>query len=210
MRSPQVRPIAFDALIDELAERLVDVPGRCRVAIDGAAALAPERYADALVDALRRRGRFALHVSTDDFLRPASQRYELGRTNPDAFYEIWRDEAALRREVLDPVAPDGTGQVLPKLWRADIDRSARADYLSVPPTGIVVVSGPFLLGGGLPFELAVHLDCSAAALARRTPPDQHWTLLAYARYANGVAPAEFADMVIRLEDPRRPAIVRRP
>jgi hypothetical protein len=72
---------------------------------------------------------------------------------------------------------------------------------------VLLVSGPLLLGGGLTFDVAVHLELSAAALARRTDPEDAWTLPAYARYAEEVDPAAFADMVVRLDDPRRPALV---
>ncbi|HEX8346664.1 MAG TPA: uridine kinase, partial [Actinoplanes sp.] len=63
------------------------------------------------------------------------------------------------------------------------------------------------LGAGLPFDVTVHLELSAAALARRTPPELHWTLPAFARYGDEVDPAAFADVVVRLDDPRRPAMV---
>ncbi len=207
MSDVRVRPVSFESLIVELSTRLLDRPWRHRVAIDGAVALFPERYGDTLVDALHAHGRFAQQVSTDDFLLPASQRFEFGRTSPESFYENWRDERALRREVLDPAAPDGPGRVLPALWRADTDRSARANYVELPADGVVVVSGQFLLGGGLPFDMTVHLGCSSAALARHTPLPEHWTLPAYARYVEEVGPASLADLVIRLEDPRRPAVV---
>jgi hypothetical protein len=97
--------------------------------------------------------------------------------------------------------------VLPALWRTDIDRSARAAYVDVPVGGVVVVSGEFLLGGGLGFEYVAHLTCSVDALARRTPPDEAWTLPAYRRYDEEVDPASLADIVVRLEDPRRPAVI---
>jgi len=171
----RVRPVSRESLIDSIASEVVDRAGgdRLRVAIDGAIGLEPDAWADALVDELRDRGGFALHVSVRDFLLPASQRFEYGRQSPDAFYEGWRDERGLRREVLDPAAPEGggSGRVLPALWRTDIDRSARADYITLPPGGLVIVSGEFLLGSGLPFEYSVHLTCSPAALARRTPAD---------------------------------------
>lgn len=207
MSGVRVRPVSFESLIDEWSDRIMGVTSRCRVALDGAAALRPARYATALVERLHGGGRFALHVSVDDFLLPASQRFEFGRTSPESFYESWRDERALQREVLEPAGPGGTGRVLPALWRTDVDRSARAAYVRLPDAGVVVVSGQFLLGGALPFDLAVHLECSAAALARRTDPDHRWTLPAYARYADEVAPASFADVVLRLEDPRRPALI---
>ena len=180
---------------------------RVRVAVDGAASLQPDDWATSLVDELRVLGRFALHVSVHDFLLPASQRFEFGRQNVEAFYDGWRDESGLRREVLDPASPDGVGRVLPALWRTDVDRSARADYVDVPSGGVVVVSGEFLLGGELGFEYVMHLTCSAEALARRTPPDEAWTLPAYQRYDEEVDPVSLADVAVRLEDPRRPAVV---
>jgi hypothetical protein len=205
----RVRPVSSDLLIDELAGRIADErPGdRLRVAIDGAPAADPAALADALVDPLRVRGRPAVRVATADFLRPASVRLEHGRTNPDAFYTGWYDEAALRREVLDPAGPGGSGRILTRLWDATVDRAAREPYLALPPAAVLLVSGPLLLGAGLPFDVTVHLDLSPAALLRRTAPEERWTLPAYARYADEVDPASFADVVIRLDDPRRPALV---
>jgi hypothetical protein len=202
-----VRPISVDSLVAELAERALGFDARARIAIDGAPAIDPDALAAGLVEELRNHGRFALHVSMGDYLLPASQRFELGRTSPYGFYEGWRDLAGLRREVLDPGGADGSGRVLPSLWRTDIDRSARAAYVDVPPSGVVIVSGEFLLGAGLPFELEVHLDASEAALSRRTPADQAWTLPAFERYRDEVNPAALADVVVRMEDPRHPALV---
>lgn len=205
----RVRPVSFDVLVGELADRLAaELPeGRLRVAIDGAPAARPADLADALVDPLRVRGRPAVRVATDDFLRPASVRLESGRTNPDAFYAGWLDETALRREVLDPAGPGGSGRIVRRLWDARRDRATREPYADLPPTAVVLVSGPLLLGAGLPFDVTVHLELSAAALDRRTDPGQRWTLPAYARYGAEVDPASFADVVVRLDDPRRPALV---
>ncbi len=176
--------------------------------MDGAPAARPDQLTTALVDPLRVRGRAARAVSMAGFLRPASVRLERGRTDPDAYYEGWWDLDGLRREVLDRVA--GTGEFLPSLWDPATDRATRVGYQSLPPGGVLLVSGPLLLGTGLPFELTIHLELSAAALARRTDPDERWTLPAYARYTEEVAPADFADVVIRLDDPRHPAVVEPP
>ncbi|WFE99160.1 uridine kinase [Micromonospora sp. WMMD964] len=209
----RIRPISPDRLVTELTGRLADAatadgaPARLRVAIDGASAAAPDELAAALVDPLRAQGRPVLHVRAGDFLRPASLRFELGRTNPESFYESWVDEAGLRREVLDPAGPGGTGRVLPSLWDADADRASRARYVDLPPGGVVLVSGPLLLGGGLPFDVTVHLEVSPAALRRRTDPALAWALPAFDRYAEEVVPASFADVVVRVDDPRHPALV---
>jgi hypothetical protein len=206
--SGRIRPISPPALVDEVADRLAAraPQGRLRVAVDGADAADPDAFADSLVDPLRVRGRPVLRVRSRDFLRPASVRLERGRTNPQAYYERWLDEPGLRREVLDPLGPGGNGRALPSLWDADADRATRAAYTSVPPGGIVLVSGSLLLGAGLPFDVAVHLALSPAALARRTDPDAAWTLPAVARYEAEVRPCEIADVVVRIDDPRHPAL----
>jgi hypothetical protein len=206
----RIRPVSPDALVEDLAVRVVALDGWVRVAVDGADAARPADLADALVDPLRRLGRDARRVRAEDQLRPASLRFERGRTDPDSFYDDWLDASGLAREVLDPLGADGTGRIRPIRWDVDADRASRTGFIEVPPGGVVIVSGPLLLGRGLPFELTVHLDLSPGALARRTPPELAWTLPAYARYAEEVDPVAFADVVVRADDPRHPAIVERP
>ena len=205
----RIRPVSVELLVEELADRLAAQrpDGRLRVAVDGPPPADPAALADALIGPLRLRGRPAVRVDTQDFLRPASVRLEFGRTNPDSFYDGWLDEPALRREVLDPAGPDGSGRVVTRLWDARRDRATREPYSDLPPAAVVLVSGPLLLGGGLPFDVTVHLSLSAAALDRRIDPELRWTLPAYARYVDEVDPASFADVVVRLDDPRRPALV---
>ncbi|MFC4018697.1 uridine kinase [Micromonospora sp. GCM10011542] len=210
----RIRPITPELLVTELTGRLADGAaragadgGRLRVGVDGAPAAGPDELAAALVDPLRAAGRPVLHVRAADFLRPASLRFEHGRTNPDSYYEGWVDEAGLRREVLDPAGRGGSGLLLPSLWDAAADRASRARHVDLPTGGVVLVSGALLLGGGLPFDVSVHVELSPAALRRRTDPGQEWTLPAFDRYAEEVAPASFADVVVRADDRRRPALV---
>jgi len=205
----RVRPVSVENLVQELADLLIsrEPDSNLRVAIDGAPAAGPEVLADALVGPLRARGRPALRIDTTDFLRPASLRLEFGRDNPDSYYLGWFDEAGLAREVLDPAGPGGSGRVLTRLWNGTTDRAAREPYRELLPGTILLVSGPLLLGGGLAFDVTIQLEMSGPALARRTPPEAAWTLPAFARYAEEVAPASFADVVVRVDDPRRPAIV---
>jgi hypothetical protein len=204
----RVRPLALPALAGELTDRIEAHRGTwVRVAVDGAPSAGPGRLADALVEPLRVHGRAALHIPAGGFLRAASLRLERGRTNPDAYYEDWLDLRALTREVLAPLGPGGTGRVLPSLWDAEADRASRAEYVELPPGGVVVVSGALLLGAGLDFDLAVHLAQSPAALARRVEPSLAWTLPAYERYAEEVMPELIADVVVRVDDPNHPALV---
>jgi hypothetical protein len=175
------------------------------VAVDGAPPSRPEAFADRLAEALRLRGRPALRVSARDFLRPASLRFERGREDPDARYDDWLDAGGLTREVLAPLAPGGSGRVLPSLWDAAADRATRADYVELADGGVLVLDGELLLGRGFPFEHTVHLWLSAPALARRFA--EEWALPAFARYDARVRPLHIADTGVRVDDPDHPALL---
>lgn len=201
------RPVSSAALTADLVERILalDTPWP-RIAVDGAPAAGPAAVADALVDPLRVAGRPVLRVRAEDFLRPASLRFEHGRYDPDAYYDDWLDTGGLLREVLEPLDPGGTGRVLPSLWNTATDRATRAAYVTLPPGGVLLLDGPLLLGRWLPFDLTVHLHLSSAALARRTCDADRWTLAAYHRYEQDVDPQTAADVVVRVDDPRHPAL----
>ena len=143
-------------------------------------------------------GRVPVVVPARGFWRPAGERLQHGREDWQAFRDTWLDAAALRREVLD----SGDGY-LPALWDVDRDRSARLAVLPLPERALVVVPGLFLLGVGLP-GLAVHLPLSPGALRRRGVP--LWQLPAFTTYDDDVRPSELADVVVRAEDPLRPAV----
>jgi hypothetical protein len=207
----QVRPLTPEALADTLAERVHVLPlpegGRLRVAVDGAPAADPGGLAAAVADLLRLLGRPVVRVSAADYLRPASLRLEYGHRDADAYFDGWLDANALFREVFDPLEPGGSGLVLPALWDARADRAVRAQPVPLPPGGVLLLDGPLLLGRWLPLDLTVHLRLSPAALERRTPPDEQWTLPAFARYEAETLPTDAADLVVRADDPRRPALV---
>lgn len=207
----QARPISPEMLVEQLADRLTGEPfdHPLRVAVDGAPASRPEQLADALIDPIRLRGRPVQRVSSHDFLRPASVRLEHGREDPDAFYWTWLDSDALCREVLDPLGPGGNRRILPTFWDAARDRSHRAKYISLAQQEILLLDGALLLGRGLPLDFVVHVSLSPGAVARRTEETQRWTLPAFARYAEEVQPESIADVVVRADDPRRPALLAR-
>ncbi len=205
----RIRPITPQALAAELATRICGLPGWVRVAVDGADAAAPGVLADALVEPLRERGRQTVRVRAEDHLRPASLRFERGRTDPDSFYEDWLDAAGLVREVLGPLEEGGTGAIRPVRFDARADRASRGGYRIVEPGTVLLLSGPLLLGHGLPLELTVHIELGPAALARRTPPELAWTLPAYERYAREVDPPAWVDVLVRADDPFHPAVVDR-
>lgn len=209
----QVRPISPPALAAEVAARAVALPlgHPARVAVDGPPQAEPAVLADLVADAVRAAGRPCVRIRTDDFLRPASVRFEFGRTDPDGWYDGWLDIGGLLREVLVPLGPDGSLRYVPALWDAARDRATRAAYESAPPSAVVVVDGPFLLRHELrwEFDLTVHLALSAGALRRRTSPAEEWRLQALERYADEIGPDDVCDVLVRYDDPRHPAVVDR-
>jgi hypothetical protein len=210
----RVQPVSPEVLVERLVDRVLDgltaaprPDTRWRVLLDGAPQTHPERLADALVEPLRARGHAAVRVSAGDFLRPAGVRFEHGREDPDALLDDALDTAALIREVLDPLGPDGDGRYLPALWDAARERSARAGRAAAPPGAVLLLDGGFLLGRWLPADLVVHLAVRPETLARLTPADQAWRLAAEGRYRAEVEPEDVADVVVRVDDPRRPGWV---
>ncbi|MFI1941940.1 uridine kinase [Streptomyces purpureus] len=174
-----------------------------KVGIDGPPAAPGADLAGRLGEALRVRGRSVAVVATEGFLRPASLRFEYGKEDPDTYYSGWFDTGALWREVFAPLEPGGTGRILPDLWDPAADRATRTPYTELPPGGVLVLHGPFLLGHWFPFDLTAHLSLTPAALARRT--EHPWTLPAFARYDTETTPATTADILIRADDSSHPA-----
>ncbi|WP_421734479.1 uridine kinase [Cellulomonas sp.] len=195
------------ALVDHVVRRVVEHDGRIRVLVDGARPTRPSELADALVAPLRAAGRAVVRVHAEDFLRPASVRFEHGRHDADSFLEDWLDVGALGREVLDPFA--ASGRYLPTLWDSRTDRATRAGYEQAPADAVLVLDGSLLLGRWLDAELTVHLAVRRATLERRVAPDDRWTLPAFARYEAETAPTQVADVVVHVDDPRHPAIEER-
>lgn len=210
-------PVDLADVADRVAAAAVAVADpragrRARVAVDGAVPADTALVADAVAAAADAAGRPVARVSAEDFLRPRSIRLELGADDPDAGYERWYDWSGLRREVLDPLGPDGRGTWLPALWDRDLDRATRTARLDAPGGLVAVVDGPFLLRWETAdaVDVAVHLSVSDSALARRLPaPDVGRVTGAWHRYRRETSPEDRADVVLRLENPQRPAQVLR-
>jgi hypothetical protein len=208
----RVEPVSEEALVDHVVGRVLaqPVPGTAlRVLVDGHPSTQPEALADALVDPLRAAGRPVARLHVHEFWRPASLRLERGRTDPDALLDDRIDVAGLDREVLGAVGPGGTARYLPSLRDPVTSRATRAAYVDAEPGLVVLLDGSLALGHGLALDLTVHLAVREATIARRTAPDDAWTLAAYARYAAETDPERVADVVVRVDDPHHPALVHR-
>lgn len=167
--------------------------------VDGVGA---DVLADALVPGLAAAGRAPLRVRSGDFWRPAGERFSYGREDAQAYREHWLDAAALEREVLGR-----DDSVLPALRDVGRDRSARRERVALGKRSVLLVDGVLLLGRGLTADLVIHLALTPAALLRRGVPA--WQLPAHADYARDARPADSCDVLVRAEDPLRPAVLLR-
>lgn len=158
--------------------------------------------AEALLPGLTAAGRPGVRIPAAGFWRPAGERFEHGREDAEHFRTSWLDAGALEREVLArPERP------LPALWDVESDRSARRTAEPVPASSVLLVDGVLLLGRGLPCDVAVHVALSPAALLRRGVAA--WQLDAFAAYERVVRPGAGCDVLVRAEDPQRPAVLVR-
>lgn len=197
-------PSTPDGLVDECITRIRRIDGAGVVIVDGPAPARPDDLAETIARRLRAEGRAAGVVRTDDYLRPASLRFEYGRADPLTFRDGFVDHAAIDREVI--AALHRHGRWLPRLWDAQRDRSFRDSTQAATADQIVLVGGPMLLGRGHDADVTIALRMSGAALRRHLPGDEHWTVDPRLEHAAGAGPA---DIEVRYDHPARPAIAVR-
>ncbi|MGJ7440759.1 uridine kinase [Aquipuribacter sp. MA13-6] len=211
-----VRPLTPEGLAALAVERAAPLlaPARSagvavRLGVDGAVDAETDAVAGAVAETALAQGVAVLRVRAADFLHRRSVRLEWGPHDVDAAFDRWVDWAALRREVLDPVADPAVMTWLPRLRDPFTDRAARERVRPAAPGALLLVDGPHLLrwelGGGL--DVAVHLITSPAALARRFPDVGDPRPGAWARYVDECDPADRADLVVRHDHPGRPALL---
>lgn len=180
-----------------------------RVGVDAADPADSGRLADAVTTRLRAGGRAVARVAAGDFGHRRSVRLEYGPADVDAAYERAVDSAALRREVLDPLADPGRLHWLPKLWDSAVDRPARERRHTAVAGTVAVVDGPYLLrwelSGG--FDLVVHLSLAPVTLARRFGGVDDPRPAAWARYVDECEPVGRADLVVKYDHHPRPAVL---
>lgn len=204
------RPLTPDRLGHELADRIDRLaPAHPRVGVDGFAEIGAGALADELAAKLHERGRPVIRASTHWWWRAASLRLELGRTDVDMLLYGWVDTAALRRELLDPVAAGSTAGYLPRLRDPVADRAVRDERLPIPQGVVVIIDGPFLLTDPTGLDAVIHLRVSPMAVARALPGDRQWWVPAYRRYLDHERPTNRADAVIAYDHPAAPALAWR-
>jgi len=202
--------------------RSVPASSQCvRVGIDGVDGAGKSVFADQLAQVLRADGRPVVRASVDDFHHVRAVRYRRGRDSPLGFWLDSFDYAALRRELLDPLGPGGSGRYRRAVHDVETDAHLDLPFQTATAGTVLVLDGLFLhrdeLAGGWDFSvfLDVPFPVSAARMAIRdgsVPDPAHPSLARYVRgqllYFAECSPWERADVVVDNRDWNEPALVR--
>lgn len=146
------------ALLTELRDHIRRQPaGRpVRVGIDGVSAAGKTILADELASLLRREGRPVLRSGVDSYHHPPDIRYRRGADCPRGYYEDSFDLAAIREDLLEPLAPDYPSERRIRLGRFDFRSESELEpeeHLAAPDS-ILIFEGVFLFRP----ELVGHWD----------------------------------------------------
>src|SRR5262249_6373078 len=82
--------------------------------------------------------------SADGFHNPRELRYRRGRTSPEGFYFDSYDYAALRRYLLDPLGPGGSGVYRSAVFDHVTDSPVPVQTRVAPPGAALILDGLFL------------------------------------------------------------------
>jgi uridine kinase len=215
-------------VIEQVVERLLadhqgDRPPR--IAVDGITAAGKTTWAGEVTDALRARGRSALHLSTDDFHQPRARRHRQGRSSAAGYYADAYDLAALAEHVLRPLGPGGDRRIRTRVHDLQSDQPIESEPVLVPAEAVVIVDGTFLQRPELQglWDLVIYIETNpATARARAAVRDaalfgsaaaveQIYRMryhAACALYAEDADPVRRADIVIDNNDLGHPVLRR--
>ena len=210
----------------QLAEIILGVtrPHPVRVAIDGIDAAGKTTLADKLVEYLAPSHRPILRASIDGFHHPRKVRYRQGRNSADGYFRDSFDLVAVRRELLEPLGPEGDGFFRPHVFDYRTDRRVEVSKIPAGKDAILLFDGVFLCQLALRdcWDLVIYLKISydtglARGIQRNTPlPDgeSDTRRLYQVRYHRGQRtyhqecdPEGLADVVVDNEDFHHPRII---
>ena len=134
------------AVLDRVAAAVLALPAErtARVGIDGVDGAGKTTFADELRDRLASSGRPLIRAGVDWFHHPKPVRYRRGRYSPEGHYRDSYDYAALRRLLLDPLGPGGSGRFRRAIFDVDADHAVDAPEERTAPGSILLFDGLFL------------------------------------------------------------------
>ncbi|MEV6813086.1 uridylate kinase [Micromonospora sp. NPDC051296] len=195
-----------------------------RVCADGPDAAGKTTLADDLAVHLSRF-RPVIRLSIDRFHRPEAVRRRRGSLSPEGFYRDSFDHDVIVEAVLRPLGPGGDGRYLPGMFDYRADRATGEVTVQAPAAAILLFDGVFMLRPELRdfWDLSIYLHADPeVALARARVRDlevfgsvevieeryRRRYLPGQELYRAEARPAEVATVVLDMNDPLRPTVVR--
>ncbi|WP_349295651.1 hypothetical protein ABEB22_14245 (plasmid) [Thioclava sp. 'Guangxiensis'] len=129
-------------LIEDLASRIVDLPDRAIVAVDGIDGAGKSTFSDLLADRTKNYGRPVIRATVDNFHNPARFRYARGRNDPTGFFLDSYDYVRLRKYLIEPFR-NGKTEILTSVFDHQTDKPNPVKQ-RVPPKALLVFDGIFL------------------------------------------------------------------
>ncbi|GAA3392243.1 hypothetical protein GCM10020369_53200 [Cryptosporangium minutisporangium] len=199
-------------MLAEVAERVLACGGqRLRVGIDGLTAAGKTSFGHELAQQISAGGRPVLRATLDDFKKPWRDRHLYDRESGQGYYRNAFDYESVTRLLLQPAAPDGSGECvlcsidpLTQVQHRDVVAVAAAD-------AVLIVDGVFAFRPQINdfWDFRVWLDVDErSSVHRGTRRDQGWAgahaeavhrdryLAAERLYLAEVDPLRLADVVI--------------
>ena len=115
-----------------------------RVGIDGVDGAGKTVLGDELAEVLTARRVPVIRASVDGFHHPSVVRYRQGRSSPQGFYEDSYDYEALHRELLHPLARNGSGRYRTAVFDVAADAPVAVPHREAAGDEVLVLDGIFL------------------------------------------------------------------
>jgi uridine kinase len=144
-------------------------PSRLRIAIDGFTAAGKTSLGHEIARGIADLGRQVLRASLDDFKRPWREAHLYDRTSGEGYYRNAFDYETVRRLLLEPAGPQGSGLVA----LCSIDPLTQIDHsagvVPVSSDGVLIVDGVFAFRPELDdlWDLRIWLDVDPELSVRR-------------------------------------------
>ncbi len=143
---PATQPDNRQQVLETVAAHTLNTPTPfvLRVAIDGVDGAGKTHFAGELEPFLKVSGRNIIRASVDGFHHPKAVRYRLGRGSPEGFYRNSYDYKTLKKVLLNPLSPGGSGHYRTAVHDVDAEMAVSTPLKQAEPGTILLLDGIFL------------------------------------------------------------------
>ncbi|MGL5835575.1 MAG: uridine kinase, partial [Waterburya sp.] len=133
-------------ILRHIADIILELPTIyvSRVGIDGVDGAGKTIFGDELASLLAMSGRPIIRASVDSFHNPKNERYRLGKNSPEGFFLASYNYPQLKKLLLDPLSPGGTGRYHKVIFDHRLDSSVSSLEEQAISDSILVFDGIFL------------------------------------------------------------------